>query len=172
MFLNFLKNFILKRKLKNSLKNVINISSTDKIKTIAILIDESDFEFKNNLKKAIINYGILATDIAFLTYKDKIKKNEIFETTTYNLKDLDWNGNFINSEIQVFLNQKFDLFINYYDVEKMALMLLTQKINADFKVGFSTIDKRLNHFMINSDIENYNIFVSELFRYLKILNKI
>jgi hypothetical protein len=172
MFLNFLKNFILKRKLKNSLKNVIDISSTAKIKTIAILVDESSIQSNTELKEAIVREGILSTDIAFLTYKDLIKKNEVFEKTTFSLKDIDCNGDFINSEANLFLNQKFDLLISYYDVEKNILMMLTQKMNADFKVGFSTIDKRLNHFMINTDIQNQRIFVSELFKYLRILNKI
>jgi hypothetical protein len=154
------------------LKNVIDISSTAKIKTIAILVDESSIQSNTELKEAIVREGILSTDIAFLTYKDLIKKNEVFEKTTFSLKDIDCNGDFINSEANLFLNQKFDLLISYYDVEKNILMMLTQKINADFKVGFSTIDKRLNHFMINTDIQNQRIFVSELFKYLRILNKI
>ena len=41
-----------------------------------------------------------------------------------------------------------------------------------FKVGFETIDKRVNHFMINLPAENYKEFISELFKYLKILKKI
>lgn len=172
MFLNFLKNFLLKRKLKNSLRNVTNISSINKIKTIAIIIDESDFESKNDLKNEIIKNGIQEKDIAFLIYKDNIKKNEVFETTTLTLKDIDWNGNFISADIQNFLTQKFDLLINYYDFEKVALLLLTQKINADFKVGFLTIDKRLNHFIINTKTENHVVFTTELFKYLRILNKI
>ena len=172
MFLNFLKIFLLKRKLKNSLQNVSNISSANKIKNIAVLIDESDFGRRNELKKEIIKHGFPENDIAFLLYKDKIKKNEVFEITTLSLKDVDWNGNFVHSEVQFFFNQKFDLLISYYDVEKITLLMLTQKINADFKVGFSAIDKRLNHFMINTKTENYTIFSSELFKFLKILNKI
>ena len=46
------------------------------------------------------------------------------------------------------------------------------KAKAGFKVGFASIDKRLNHFMIDTNAENYIVFMSELFKYLKILNKI
>lgn len=172
MFLNFLKNFLLKRKLKNNLRNVINISCKNKIKTITVLIDESTFESKNDLKKEIIKQGFKESDISFLIYKDKIKKNEVFETSTFSFKDLDWNGNFNNSNLHHFLSQSFDLLISYYDTEKIPLMLLTQNINANFKVGFSNVDKRLNHFMINTYVENHGVFSSELFKYLKILNKI
>jgi hypothetical protein len=65
-----------------------------------------------------------------------------------------------------------DLLINYYDTEKVALLLVSNLSKASFKVGFASIDKRLNHFMIDTNAENYIVFMSELFKYLKILNKI
>ena len=51
-------------------------------------------------------------------------------------------------------------------------MQITNNSKAEFKVGFPSIDERLNHFIIKTEINNYNIFVSELFKYLKLLNKI
>jgi hypothetical protein len=60
----------------------------------------------------------------------------------------------------------------YYDTEKVALLLVSNLSKASFKVGFASIDKRLNHFMIDTNAENYTVFMSELFKYLKILNKI
>ena len=51
-------------------------------------------------------------------------------------------------------------------------MQITNNSIAEFKVGFPSIDERLNHFIIKTEINNYNIFVSELFKYLKLLNKI
>jgi hypothetical protein len=71
-----------------------------------------------------------------------------------------------------FINEKFDLLINYYDVEKALLLLITRNSQANIKVGFSTIDKRLNYLIIDTKIENHAIFTHELFKYLKILNKI
>jgi hypothetical protein len=64
------------------------------------------------------------------------------------------------------------MLISYYDFEKAPLMIITQQSKASFKVGFSTIDKRLNHFMIDTNVEKQEVFTNELFRYLKILNKI
>ena len=104
--------------------------------------------------------------------KDKIKKNEVFDYPTFSHKDLSFKGNLENENVTNFTNQEFDMLISYYDTEKAPLMIATFKSKANFKVGFSTIDKRLNHFMINTNAENYKVFVSELFKYLKILNKI
>ena len=61
---------------------------------------------------------------------------------------------------------------SYYNDDKPFLLLLTHKAKAKFKVGFSTVEKRLNHLLINIDFANYKGFTNELFRYLKILNKI
>ena len=74
--------------------------------------------------------------------------------------------------INDFIETPFDLLVNYYDVNKSGLLLLSTKSKAKFKVGFDTVDKRVNHFIIKTLVENYNEFVLELFKYLKILNKI
>jgi hypothetical protein len=50
--------------------------------------------------------------------------------------------------------------------------LVSNDSKAHFKVGFSSVDNKLNHFMINTNAENYKVFVEELFKYLKILNKL
>ena len=75
-------------------------------------------------------------------------------------------------EVKDFIKEPFDLLINYYDTEKVALLLVSHQSKAGFKVGFTSIDKRLNHFMINTNAENFKVFMDELFKYLKILNKI
>ena len=77
-----------------------------------------------------------------------------------------------NKEVRDFVESEFDWLISYYDIEKAGLMQVTNLSKARFKVGFSSIDKRINHFMIDTNAENYEIFVTELIKYLKILNKI
>jgi hypothetical protein len=57
-------------------------------------------------------------------------------------------------------------------VGKAPLELATIKSQAKFKAGFSSTDNRLNNFMIKSQAEKYKEFVAELFKYLKILNKL
>ena len=77
-----------------------------------------------------------------------------------------------NKEVLDFINEEFDLLINFYDQRQIPLVIVTHQSKADFKVGFATVDKRLNHFMIDSPMEEYTVFVEELFKYLRILNKI
>ena len=102
----------------------------------------------------------------------KIKKNEIFDYPFFCFKDVSWHGTLDNKKVKEFVSYSFDLLINYYDTEKVALLLVSHSSKASFKVGFAAVDKRLNHFMINTNIENDKIFTDELFKYLKILKKI
>ncbi len=116
--------------------------------------------------------GILEKDIKIIAYRDKLKKNEVYSKPTFGSKHLNWKGEITNPEVNDFINEKFDLLISYYDVEKAILLTITHHSKAQFKIGFSSIDKRLNHLMINTNAENHKVFIHELFRYLKILNKI
>ena len=105
-------------------------------------------------------------------YKDKIKKKEVINEPFLSLKNISLSGEINKKEVNDFIETPFDLLINYYDVNKSALLLLSTKSKAKFKVGFDTVDKRVNHFIIKTLVEDFNEFVLELFKYLKILNKI
>ena len=157
MFLKFFKDFFLKRKLKKSLSNVKNEFSNESIRTVGILIDESYFTETGNLVNELVANGIHEADITLLAYRDKVKKYEIFEHTTFSLKDISWDAEIISHDVKAFMDKNFDLLINYYDVEKASLLLVSCTAKAGFKVGFSTIDKRLNHFMISTIAENYKV---------------
>ena len=172
MFLNYIKDYFLKKTLKNSLQNVKCISSAIPIQTVGVLVDESYFLEKDALANELIANGISGNSIKIIVYKDKLKKNEVYSQPTFSIKQLNWKAEIIDSIVNDFINEEFDLLISYYDVEKAILLNITHNSKALFKVGFSSIDKRLNHLIINTNAENYKVFVQELFRYLKILNKI
>ncbi|MGL2966049.1 DUF6913 domain-containing protein [Flavobacterium sp. XGLA_31] len=172
MFLNYFKDFSTKKIVKKSLSNVKPIASDKVIKTVGIIFDESYFYEREALVQELIQNGIEENNIKFLVFKDKIKKNEVFDYPVFSHKDLSWNGTFDKNEVKEFIAEPFDLWINYYDTEKAALLLVSHLSKASFKVGFASVDKRLNHFMINTNAENYKVFMDELFKYLKILNKL
>ncbi|NHM07751.1 hypothetical protein G4D82_10995 [Flavobacterium sp. CYK-4] len=172
MFLNYLKNFFTQKTVKKSLSNVKHTPSQSAIATVGIIFDESYFHEREALVQELIGKGIEENNIKVLVFKDKIKKNEHFDYPVFSHKDLSWTATFNKSEVKDFTSQKFDLLINYYDTEKAALLLVSNQSKAHFKVGFASIDKKLNHFMINTNAENYKVFIGELFKYLRILNKI
>jgi hypothetical protein len=172
MFLNYIKNFLLKKTLKNCLCNVREESLNAPITRVGLIVDESNFLETAALKQEIISNGISEENIKVIVYRDILKSKEVYIEPTFGLKDLNLGSEFKSAIVKDFLSQEFDLLINYYSEEKPFLVLLTHRTVAKFKAGFSSVDKRLNHLMINVNLENYKSFSQELFRYLKILNKI
>lgn len=172
MFLNYIKNYFLLKFLKNNLHNVKSSKAKASIQTIGLLIDESYFFEKDDLVNELISNGISGSNIIIIVYRDKLKKSEVYSHPTFGTKHINWYAQITDPTVNDFINQKFDLLISYYDVEKAFLIKVTHNSKAQFKIGFSSVDKRLNHLMINTNAENHTVFVHELFRYLKILNKI
>ncbi|NUY82260.1 hypothetical protein HUK80_15250 [Flavobacterium sp. MAH-1] len=172
MFLNSLKNLFTKKIVKKSLANVKPGASGEKINTVGIVFDESYFHEKEAIVEALSEQGILPQNTDVLVFKNRIRKNEVFDYPVFSHKDLSWQATFRNSDVKAFMEKPFDLLINYYDVEKSALMVVTNLSKAKFKVGFASVSKKLNHFMIDTTAERHEVFTSELFKYLKILNKL
>ena len=170
--MNYIKNFFVKKTLKNSLQNLKTNVSANAIVTVGLLVDITDFLKIELVIKELKAHGILLKNIKTIVYSDVLKKNLGTEYTAFSAEKLKWSGQIATVEIKEFINEKFDLLISYYDIEKAILMQITNNSKAEFKVGFPSIDERLNHFIIKTEINNYNIFVSELFKYLKLLNKI
>lgn len=172
MFLNKIKDFWTKKIVKKRLSNVRLINSDGSIRKVGIVFDESYFYEREELLKELIQQGIKEENIQILVFKDKIKKNETFDYPIFSYKNINWAATIDAQQFTDFVTSEVDLLISYYDIEKAPLLLTTHLSKASFKVGFASIDKRLNHFMIDTNAENHKVFMEELFKYLKILNKL
>lgn len=172
MFLNYLKNLFLKYSLRNKWQELASFTGTDTIQTVGILIDATTFSKKESLIKELIVQGFLKKNISVLVYTDTVNKKESYTMPTFNSGIINWNGVITETVVNGFIRTKFDVLVSYYETPKPILLLITNHSKAQFKVGFSSIDKRFNHLMITTSLEKYPIFVHELFKYLKILNKL
>lgn len=172
MILNYIKSFLLKKTLKKQLLNVKEESLSSPAVRVGLIVDESHFLETDALKQEIIQNGIVEDNIKIIVYRDSLKNKEVYSYSIFSLKDLNLKCEFTDKGINEFISDEFDLLISYYNEEKPFLLLLTNNSKAKFKAGFSTVDKRLNHLLVNIAPENYKGFTEELFRYLKILNKI
>ena len=171
MFLNYIKDFYIKKKIKNSLHNVKSNILSVGIQTVGLLIDASHFSEKESFIEELVANGIREENIKVIIYNGRFKLNDANSQLGFSDKHLNWKGEIKNPNVYEFINEKFDLLISFYDVEKAILMLITHNSKAAFKVGFSSIDKRLNHLMIDTNVQNYKIFTAELFRYLKLFKQ-
>lgn len=172
MFLNYLKNLYLKYTLRNKWHELTILASTAPIQKVGLLLDATVFSESEGLIKELIIQGFLEENISVLVYTDTLNKKESYTLPTFNYDIINWNGVITEAVVNEFIATKFDVLISYYDLPKPILLLITNHSKAQFKVGFSSIDKRFNHLMITTSLEKYPIFVQELFKYLKILNKL
>lgn len=172
MFLNFIKNFNAKRLLKKSNNDVLKTHFSNSIQTVGLIIDETQFTKKAQLIESIINKGVLQSNLKILLYKNKFKKDETINFPFFSKKDLSWLGKIKKIDANNFIEKEFDLLISFYEDSKLPLLVTTHQSNAKFKVGFSSIDYKINDLMIDTNLENNVVFIEEVFKYLKILNKI
>lgn len=172
MFSNIIKNFLIKRIAFKKLSNYSLEVSPDKINTVGVVFNDANFKEKKALISEIERFGISKKDIKVLVSKNKINKTDVNEEPFVTLKDIGFSGNFNKTEVQDFISTPFDLLINYYEVNDPALILISTASKAKFKVGFTSADDRINSFMINLHLHQYKEFVAELFKYIKILNKL
>ena len=142
------------------------------IRTVGILFDQTYFHERDALIAELAAAGIDPQQISVLVFKDSIKKNEPLDAPSFSYKDFKWTARIDSPEIKAFTRKHFDLLINYYDTEKAPLLLVSHLSDATFKAGFSSVDKKLHHFMIDTHAENYKVFAGELIKYLRILNKL
>ena len=167
MFLNYIKEFFVKKSLKNNLHNVKNEVFTSKVQTIGLLIDESNFWYSNQLTGELVLQGIASENIKVIAYRSNFNNKEKYLFPSFGKQHIDWKGKIKEVFLTEFIATEFDLLISYYDSKSSVLMMITNLSKAKFKVGFSLIDEKINRWMINTDLENYKLFISELFKYLK-----
>ncbi|KAF2507562.1 hypothetical protein E0W72_11835 [Flavobacterium arcticum] len=169
--MKFIKNFGLKKIIKKSLAKYQAGVMPDAVTTVGVLTDEHYFKYRTAIVKELIKHGIAEKNIEVLSFRDHISSKEVIKDC-YTLADISLNGTFKKEEVTAFVHKRFDMLISYYEDEKLPLVAVTLKSKAKFKVGFSTVDSRLNDFTITIAAQKHEVFISELFKYLKILNKI
>lgn len=172
MFSRIIKEFFLKKIVNKKLSNYKSDDVSEKISSVGIIIDESNFDKTQKLISILKQKGFKEKNIVLLTFKDRISKKDVLSEPFYSPKDITLKGEITKEELNQFIDTSFDLLINYYEFPKASLNIIAKKSKAKFKVGFSTIDKRINHMMIDTTVDQYEVFINELTKYLIVLNKI
>ncbi|AXO78852.1 hypothetical protein DZC78_00085 [Olleya aquimaris] len=170
-----LKRFIDKSNKKYVKKSVLNrvVQPNDnKINSIGVLVDNNEFadiEWINNLAQSL---KVNQNQLKILSYFNPKKEEISVFTNTFAKKDLSWNGQFKSQIAKGFVNTSFDLLINLYQTNDLALQVATAATNATLKVGLNNTNPELNDLIINVNINDKSVFKTELIKYLNILNKL
>ncbi|AXP83116.1 hypothetical protein CJ739_4058 [Mariniflexile rhizosphaerae] len=152
-------------------KRHVNVSDT-KVESLGIIfnLDEvDDFEQFSALSSYL---KVLPNRLKLIAFSSNKKDTLKSWDVCFNPNDFGWNGAIKNSELQTFLDTKFDVLISYYEAEVTELKLLTVLSKAQLKVGILQTDERINDLIIKTNLTEFNVFKTEVFKYLTILNKI
>ncbi|WP_130734989.1 hypothetical protein [Flavobacterium sp. J27] len=172
MFSRIIKDFFLKKNINKRLTKITE-ASNEKINTIGILVNSTYFFDTEKLLAEIKSWKNDFKEIKVLSYNDKIGNKNSLSQLSFSYKDISLFGEIKVIEVKDFMLFPFDLLINFYDEDQFPLQYVSLFSKAKFKVGFTDGNPlNDNHLLIKSDVKKYPEFISELFKYLKILNKI
>ena len=156
-------------KILNSKRSKI---SEKKIRSVGVILSLEEFKDYDKIKEIFTDFGINENRIKFITYlSDKDFQLNHWDDY-FSPEDFGWSGNITNIALNEFIDFKYDVLISYYRLDNTDLNLVTAKSKANFKIGISNFDQRLNDFIIDIGTEHINVFRNELEKYLKGLNKI
>lgn len=170
MFLSVIKDFSVKRILINNLHKVKRSTNAQSVKTIGLIVDQSSFLETEKLIDVIVKNGFSSDALSVIVFNGKKGTPDNFPTIKQ--ADLKWNGELNGIVANEFLNKDFDLLISYYVQDNALLLATTFHSKASLKVGFAAIDERFNDLIIKCEPSDHAVFIQEVFKYLKILNKI
>lgn len=172
MFLKAFKENSNKKYLNKILSNrYVNVDDS-KIESLGVIINMGENEDFGLFKNLITKLKINPNNFKIIGFSKEKKTNLNTWDLCFNPEDIGWRGEIKHSELQTFLDKKFDVLISYYLAEDLELKLLTAKSKALFKVGILQNDLRLNDLIIQTHLKEFDVFENEVFKYLTILNKI
>lgn len=157
------------KRLLNS-RNVA-ISNTA-IKSMGVILNLKEFGDLNAFRSYIEELGILAPKAKIVTFIEDNKITEKLWDTYFSPKDFGWRGAIKNIDLQTFIDTDFDALICFYKEHCVELDLITAASKANFKIGISNEHLKLYDLVIDVKTDQFELFKTELKKYLLILNKL
>jgi len=170
-----IQQYYIDKKIKRALKKAIQVkdkTSLSRIKRIAIFVDENSAFDSIAYKKLQNLFKLDSTHFKILTYKDKKSSYNEFNGVVVIENDINWQGNINSKDVNDFLNNSFDILIDYTQHNNQSIQLIVAKIDSKLKVGYKDKNDELYDFMINVGTSEINMFNKEMIYYLSIMNLI
>ncbi len=144
-----------------------------KLKSLGVLIDARKDVDIFSIVKLADKIGVKSNQLKIMGYKDlkaNIEEDHVGQTNYFDEKMVNYTGGFKSKSLNNFANESFDVLINFYEEDHKVINLVAASSKAKFKVGFATVDNRINDLVIGTPANNTDLFIKELKKYLKILN--
>ena len=102
----------------------------------------------------------------------KFEKNQEESYKHFTEKDFNWKGEIVNSSLESFVNEPFDLLICYYSKSNIHIDYISTLSKATFKIGFADLQSELFDLEVAVKSEQVQEFFAETKKYLTILKKL
>lgn len=171
----FLRGFKLKSQYKfiNKQRTAGTVAhSQGSIKSIGVVINLAEFDDIEAFREFMELQGINYNHIKLMLFNHDHTNEVNFSETICTPRDFGWGGTVKNDTVKRFLDTEFDALISYYNSREVELSLLTACSKANFKIGLAQQDDRFNDLIINLKPKDFDLFRTELVKYLKILKKL
>lgn len=144
----------------------------NKISSVGVILHLDEFSNFEKFRNFLKDMDLRPNRVKIIAYSEEEPAIDKLWDSYYNTKDFGWKGNIVNTELDTFINQPFDLLISYYKKPELELNMITAKSRANFKVGLSNEDPRLFDLIIDVETTEFELFTKELLKYLRVLDKI
>ena len=146
--------------------------SNTKMNTVGVILSIDEFSDFEAFRLFFKDLGLQQAKTKIIAFVEDPKDSNDLWDTYFNPKDFGWKGKINNTDLQTFIDTKFDVLISYYKEQHLELNLVTALSQANFKVGLTNEDERLYDLMIHVNPKDFTLFKEELKKYLTVLNKI
>jgi len=159
--------------LKNELKSPAPVPDRPKgISAIGVIVDLDAFDKVERFQEIIEYFSLRPNAVKVIGYRNFYTMNSPYATPVFSDKDLGWHGLIDNSYANEFLSREYDLLLNYYSQSNLMLQLMSIKAKARLRVGLAEAEMEFNDLILKVRIEEFDTFMKELLKYLKVLKEL
>ena len=157
----------------NRLLNSRNVAvHNKKIESVGIVLNLKEFSDFESIRAFFKELNILPPKTKIITFIEDNKVTDKLWDTYFSPKDFGWKGIIKNIDLQTFVDTEFDALICFFKEHSIELDLVTAASKANFKIGISNKNLQLYDFVIDVNSNQFDIFKTELKKYLTVLKKI
>lgn len=166
-----LKQYYIKKKIDSLSKTIRsnNFGKSQKIKSVGI-ISRDNFSKQYDFSEILIQ-KFQRRNPKIYSYR-KFSKDDIKSYKHFSEKDFNWKGQIMDTSLESFLEEPFDVLICFFSKKNMYLEYAVRASRARFKVGFSEVITSLYDLEIACDTSEIDVFFDEMKKYLEILKKL
>ncbi|MDG1684843.1 MAG: hypothetical protein P8H63_02290 [Flavobacteriaceae bacterium] len=123
----------------------------ESVRSVACLIDLNilvDMDLDSYIKEL---FQIQKNSITAIYYAPKSSKDLTLYSPQFNNRHLHWDGTLLHPMKKKVLSKKYDLLFNFFSKDNLVLQSISSQIKAGFRVGYVTVDHRLNDLMLGAE---------------------